>query len=160
MESYFLTRKNPVRNWVKSSKDIVNRPFLQDYSLNVYSDRNITNTSTLGNSKSSPLCPKNTRLRKSTGEQETFICLGLRQESKSLDEPERQGYKMPDKKQLCQPETYSVLIPYKDLERLVNFAENQEKAWKEMETLKKRLAALQKIYMEILERLDEIYNSL
>lgn len=64
------------------------------------------------------------------------------------------------KEKLCQPETYSVLIPYKDLERLVNIAENYEKAWQEMETVKKRLAALQGTYLQVLERLDEVYNSL
>ena len=64
------------------------------------------------------------------------------------------------KEMLCQPETYGVLIPYKDLERLVNIAQNHEKQCQEMETLKKRMAALQKIYSEVLERLDEIYNSL
>ena len=64
------------------------------------------------------------------------------------------------KEKLCQPETYGVLIPYKDLERLVNIAQNHEKQCQEMETLKKRMAALQKIYSEVLERLDEIYNSL
>ena len=64
------------------------------------------------------------------------------------------------KEKLCHPETYGVLIPYKDLERLVNIAQNHEKQCQEMETLKKRMAALQKIYSEVLERLDEIYNSL
>lgn len=64
------------------------------------------------------------------------------------------------KEKLCQPESYGVLIPYKDLERLVNIAQNHEKDRQELETLKKRMAALQKIYSEVLERLDEIYNSL
>lgn len=64
------------------------------------------------------------------------------------------------KEKLCQPETYGVLIPYKDLERLVNIAQNHEKQFQEMETLKKRMEALQKIYLEVLERLDEIHNSL
>ena len=64
------------------------------------------------------------------------------------------------KEKLCQPETYGVLIPYKDLERLVNFAQTYEKDRKELETLKARMVAMQKIYSEVLERLDEIYHSL
>lgn len=64
------------------------------------------------------------------------------------------------KEKLCQPESYSVLIPYRDLEKLVNIADRYEKDRKEMETLKKRMASLQGIYLEVLERLDEIHNSL
>ena len=61
---------------------------------------------------------------------------------------------------LCIPESLSVLIPYKDLETLVNIAKEHEKDRKEMETLKKRVAALHGIYLQVLERLDEIHNSL
>ena len=64
------------------------------------------------------------------------------------------------KEKLCQPESYQVLIPYKDLVKLVNIADNYEKDRKEMETLKGRMAALQKIYLEVLERLDEIHDAL
>lgn len=64
------------------------------------------------------------------------------------------------KEKLCQPETYGVLIPYRDLERLVYIAEKYEKNCQEMEALKKKMASLQGIYLEVLERLDEIHNSL
>ena len=64
------------------------------------------------------------------------------------------------REKLCQPESYSVLIPYRDLEKLVNIADQYEKDRKEMETLKKRMSSLQGIYLEVLERLDEIHNSL
>jgi len=54
----------------------------------------------------------------------------------------------------------SVLIPYKDLETLVNIAKEYEKDRKELETIKKRVTALHGIYLEVLERLDEIHHLL
>ena len=61
---------------------------------------------------------------------------------------------------LCSPESYSVLIPYKDLESLVNIAQEHEKDRKEMEAIKKRVTALHGLYLEVLEKLVEIHDSL
>lgn len=64
------------------------------------------------------------------------------------------------KEKLCQPESYGVLIPYKDLERLVNIAQNYEKKEKEVQALEKKVTALHGLYQEVLEALNKVYDFL
>lgn len=53
-----------------------------------------------------------------------------------------------------------MLIPYRDLETLVNIAKEHEKDRKEMEAIKKKVTALHGLYLEVLEKLVEIHDSL
>lgn len=60
------------------------------------------------------------------------------------------------KEKFCSPEKYSILIPYKDFVKLVDAAnriEEMEKLYKRMD---ERMAAMQNIYSEILEKVAEI----
>ena len=61
------------------------------------------------------------------------------------------------KEKLCQPESYSVLIPYKDLEKLVNIAEKYAEKEKQVEALDKKVTALHGLYQEVLEALNKVY---
>lgn len=59
---------------------------------------------------------------------------------------------------LCEPQNMSVLIPYRDLEQLMEYAKNYEKMEKEFDRLQKRVAALQGLYQEVLEQLNKVYQ--
>lgn len=59
---------------------------------------------------------------------------------------------------LCDPQSLSVLIPYKDLEQLMEYAKNFEKIEKDFAQLQKRVTALQGLYSEVLEQLNKVYD--
>lgn len=61
-----------------------------------------------------------------------------------------------DDEKFCGVENYSVLIPYKDLEKLLKTAQNAEKATQEVKRLEKRLSAMDERFFEIWEKLGEI----
>lgn len=64
------------------------------------------------------------------------------------------------KKDFCCVENYSVLIPYKDLEKLVNIAQNVDTILARVKKIDERYAALQNLYSETLLKLDEINRML
>lgn len=61
---------------------------------------------------------------------------------------------------LCDPQTLSVLIPYKDLEKLMSFAKDYEAMTADYANLKQRVAALHGLYSEVLETVTRIYDEL
>lgn len=61
---------------------------------------------------------------------------------------------------LCEPQNLSVLIPYRDLETLMDYAKNYKKMEKDFEYLQKRVTALQGLYSEVLEQLNKVYQFL
>lgn len=66
---------------------------------------------------------------------------------------------MPEEK-FCCVDNYSVLIPYKDLEKLVNLAKNNEEILRQLEATNERCAAMQMMYGELLEKVAEIKRML
>ena len=63
-------------------------------------------------------------------------------------------------KDFCCVENYSVLIPYKDLEKLVNIAQNVDVLIDRVEKIDKRYAALQNQYSEALVKIKELEEML
>lgn len=61
---------------------------------------------------------------------------------------------------LCEPQNMSVLIPYRDLEKLMEYAKNYDKMEKDFAYLQKRVTALQGLYSEVLEQLNKVYQYL
>lgn len=66
---------------------------------------------------------------------------------------------MPDGKFCCVGD-YSVLIPYKDLELLLQTAKNLKDYQKEVERCNKQLDALHGMYSELLIKLSELRKML
>lgn len=60
------------------------------------------------------------------------------------------------KKDFCSPDRFSVLIPYKDLVKLVEAAQEMDETKKQMRRLDDRLTALQGLYSELLEKVAEL----
>lgn len=60
----------------------------------------------------------------------------------------------------CSVDNYSVLIPYKDLEKLVNLAQTNEEILRQVEAANERCAAMQMMYGELLEKVAEIKRML
>lgn len=65
---------------------------------------------------------------------------------------------MAKKQELCEPQNLSVLIPYRDLEQLMEYARNFQKIEKEFDRLTKRVASLQGLYQDVLEQLNKVYE--
>ena len=61
---------------------------------------------------------------------------------------------------LCEPQNMSVLIPYRDLEKLMEYAKNYDKMEKDFAYLQKRVTALHGLYSEVLEQLNKVYQYL
>lgn len=59
---------------------------------------------------------------------------------------------------LCDPQNLSVVIPYKDLETLMDYAKNYQRIEKDFDYLQKRVTALQRLYSEVLEQLNKVYD--
>lgn len=64
------------------------------------------------------------------------------------------------KKEFCSVDKYSVLIPYKDLEKLVNMAQNYEEVLKVLKHLEEQYSALRYQYVETLDKLRELEDML
>lgn len=63
---------------------------------------------------------------------------------------------MPDEKDFCCVGNFPVLIPYKEPEKLLKVAQNQEEMLAKYRQMEKRCAKMQLMYSEILEKLAEI----
>lgn len=65
---------------------------------------------------------------------------------------------MPEKKkkEFCGVPDWNVLIPYSDLQYLVNSLKNAEELQKQYEQMQKELIALRALWLETLEKIDEI----
>lgn len=59
---------------------------------------------------------------------------------------------------LCDPQSLSVLIPYKDLEQLMEYAKNYEQIQKDFDRLQKRVTSLHGLYSDVLEQLNKVYD--
>lgn len=66
---------------------------------------------------------------------------------------------MPDKDFCCVGD-FPVLIPYKDLEKVVEVARNMERYERTVAQTKTQLAALRNQYVELLEKVREIQKML
>lgn len=60
------------------------------------------------------------------------------------------------KEKFCSPENISVVIPYRDFEKLVGFANNYEQLYARLERTEKQLDALRGMYREALDKIAEI----
>lgn len=56
----------------------------------------------------------------------------------------------------CAPQNFSVLIPYKDLEKLIEFANKYEQMERLVKRMDERCARMQLLYSEILEKVAEM----
>ena len=56
----------------------------------------------------------------------------------------------------CAPQNISVLIPYKDLEKLIEFANKYEQLERLAKRMDERCARMQLLYSEILEKVAEM----
>lgn len=59
-------------------------------------------------------------------------------------------------KDFCSPENISVVIPYRDFEKLCGFAKNYEQLEKRLAKQEKQLDALRGMYREALDKIAEI----
>lgn len=59
-------------------------------------------------------------------------------------------------KPFCSPENLSVIIPYKDFEKLVSVATNYDGLSAKVSQLEKQLEALRGMYFEAIEKIGEI----
>lgn len=64
------------------------------------------------------------------------------------------------KKEFCSVDKYSVLIPYKDLEKLVDMAQNYDDILRSLKRLEDQYAALRFQYTEALDKLQELEDML
>lgn len=55
---------------------------------------------------------------------------------------------------------YSVLIPYKDLEKMVNLAKKSDELVRRYQRLEKKVDALYNLYLETLEKVSEMNKML
>ena len=60
------------------------------------------------------------------------------------------------KEKFCDPSNYSVLIPYKDLEILMQCANKIEEMERLVKRMDERCARMQLLYSELLEKVAEI----
>lgn len=60
------------------------------------------------------------------------------------------------KEKFCDPSNYSVLIPYRDLEKLMQSANKIEEIEKLAKRIEERCARMQLLYSEVLEKVAEI----
>lgn len=56
----------------------------------------------------------------------------------------------------CSPENYHVLIPYSDLERMVEMAREMEEMKKQMQHIDDQYAAIRGMFSECLEKIKDI----
>lgn len=61
-----------------------------------------------------------------------------------------------DEEKFCCVENYSVLIPYSDLEKMVNLAKKVEHIEKQYARLQEQYTAIQGMFSECLEKIKEI----
>ena len=61
---------------------------------------------------------------------------------------------------LCDPANLSVLIPYKDLEKLMEYAKGYQKIEQDFQKLEKRVLGLHGVYVDVLEQLHKVYDLL
>lgn len=60
------------------------------------------------------------------------------------------------KEKLCDPQDYSILIPYKDFENLVGIARKYDDILKIVEHQDAQLVAMRQMFSECLEKIAEI----
>lgn len=60
------------------------------------------------------------------------------------------------KEKFCSPENISVIIPYKDFEKLVGMATNYEELLAKFSQMEKQVDALRGMYREALDKIAEI----
>lgn len=60
------------------------------------------------------------------------------------------------KEKFCSPDNISVVIPYRDFEKLVGFANNYERLEARLAKQEKQLDALRGMYREALDKIAEI----
>lgn len=60
------------------------------------------------------------------------------------------------KQDFCSPANYSVLIPYRDLERFALMADKMDEMSKAVKRMEERNAAMNLMYSEMLEKIAEI----
>lgn len=58
----------------------------------------------------------------------------------------------------CSPEKYQVLIPYSDLERMVEMAQKMEEMEKQMQRIEEQYTAIRGMFSECLDKIKDIYN--
>lgn len=56
----------------------------------------------------------------------------------------------------CSPENYHVLIPYSDLERMVEMAKEMEEIKKQMQHIDEQYTAIRGMFSECLEKIKDI----
>lgn len=61
-----------------------------------------------------------------------------------------------DDEKFCCVENYSVLIPYKDLEKMVEIAKKVEQIELQYDRLQEQYAAIRGMFSECLEKINEI----
>lgn len=61
-----------------------------------------------------------------------------------------------DDEKFCCPENYSVLIPYSDLEKMVDMAKKVEQIEEQYARLQEQYAAIRGMFSECLEKIKEI----
>lgn len=61
-----------------------------------------------------------------------------------------------DEEKFCCVDNYSVLIPYKDLEKLLKTAQNAEKSLQEVKRMEKRMDALKGQLLDLMLKVKEL----
>lgn len=63
---------------------------------------------------------------------------------------------MSKKKEFCDPENYSILIPYRDFENLVQIARKYDEVLQVVKHQDAQLVAMRQMFSECLEKIAEI----
>lgn len=58
----------------------------------------------------------------------------------------------------CSPEKYQVLIPYSDMERMVEMGKKMEEMEKQMQRIEEQYTAIRGMFSECLDKIKDIYN--
>lgn len=63
-------------------------------------------------------------------------------------------------REFCSPENISVVIPYKDFEKMLKMATSYEQTNAKMKRLEEQIGALHGLYSELLEKVAELQKEL
>lgn len=63
---------------------------------------------------------------------------------------------MPKEKNFCCVDDYSVIVPYRDMVKFVEIAKNYGEINSQLKEMEKRYEALQMMYREMMNKLEEI----
>lgn len=65
---------------------------------------------------------------------------------------------MSEQEKFCNPDNYHVLIPYSDLEKMVEMSQKVAEMERQYRRIEEQYAAIRGMFSECLEKIRDIYN--